>query len=293
VSDEPARPLAGLLRRLDLSARGSDEFVGDPGPGEGRLFGGLVAAQAVMAAGRTVEGRSLHSLHAYFLRPGRHGAPIGFSVDRIRDGRSFTTRRVVARQGDEAIFNLDASFVRPEEGIRHQDPMPEAPAPEGLPDWEDVRAEILRATQPSLEAQALRRPDGAIEVRDCDPDSSDPALRQPARKRVWIRPRGRLPGDPLVHAAVLVFASDRTLLSTAARPHGLVWGRRSGASLDHAVWLHRPARFDGWLLYASESPVAEAARGLVLGALYTRHGVRVASVAQEGLIRMAREASGR
>jgi acyl-CoA thioesterase-2 len=269
--------LGRLLRRLDLEPAGTDAFLGDPGPGEGRLFGGLVAAQAVVAAGRSVEARMLHSLHAYFLRPGRH-ASIRFAVERIRDGRTFATRRVVAEQEGEAIFSLSASFTRPEEGISHQDPMPEAPAPEGLVDWEDHRARLLGDP-------AARRPDGPVEVRVCDPDDLE-GRPQPPRKRIWLRARGALPEDPLLHAALLVYASDRTLLSTAARPHGLAWGRRRGASLDHALWLHHPARLDDWVLYVSESPAAHAARGLILGAMYTRAGLRLASVAQEGLIRV-------
>src|SRR5262249_37133961 len=150
----------------------------------------------------------------------------------------------------EAIFNLSASFTKPEDGLSHQESIrPEAPEPEGLPDWEDLRATLLGDP-------GNRRPDGPIEVRVCDPDSPDPNVRLPARRRVWIRPRGQLPEDPLVHAAVVVFASDRTLLRTAARPHGLTWRLRTGASLDHSVWFHRSFRFDGWLLFATESPVA-------------------------------------
>jgi acyl-CoA thioesterase-2 len=279
-----------LLRRLELATLGPDRFSADPGPGEGRLFGGLVAAQAVVAAGRTLgvgdgrDARFLHSLHAYFLRPGTHESAIELEVDRIRDGRTFTTRRVVARQSDEAIFELAASFARPEAGIEHQDPAPEAPEPEGLPDWEDLRARLLGD-------RAERRPDGPIEMRTCDPENpADPTARLPARRRVWIRPRGGLPEDPLLHAALLVYASDRMLISTAARPHGIPFGQRRGASLDHALWIHAPVRFDDWHLYASESPVARAARGLVLGAIYSRRGERIASVAQEGLIRTLRTA---
>jgi acyl-CoA thioesterase-2 len=282
--EEIQAPLAVLLDRLDLSSLERDRFLGDPEPGgDGPLFGGFVAAQAVMAAGRTVAAGFLHSLHAYFLRPGRHDLPIRYEVDRIRDGRSFTTRRVVAQQGGEAIFNLAASFVRPEPGIAHQSPMPEAPAPETMPDWEDERARILGDP-------ARRRPDGPVEVRICDPDDPNPGVRLPPRRRVWMRPRGTLPDDPRVHAAVLVYATDRTLLGTAARPHGLPWGHRIGASLDHAVWLHHAPRFDGWVLFASESPVAHEARGLILGALYDRAGRRIATVAQEGLIRVPRGA---
>src|SRR5262249_35066500 len=161
--------------------------------------------------GRTVEeGGMLHSLHAYFLRPGSHDVPLRFVVERIRDGRTFSTRRVLAHQGGEAIFTLSASFAREEEGVAHQDPMPDAPVPDALPDWEDVRAEILG--DPSL-----RRRDSAVELRMCDPEMFSDQPRA-ARQKVWMRPRGPIPGDPLLHAAVLVYASDRTLINTAARP---------------------------------------------------------------------------
>jgi acyl-CoA thioesterase-2 len=280
----PARtPLARLLRRLDLEEIQHDRFRGHPGSGEGRLFGGMVASQAFVACARTVTPeRRLHSLHAYFLRPGKHAEPIHYTVERIRDGRTFATRRVVAEQRGEAIFSMSASFCRDEEGISHQiRPMPEAPPPAGLPDWEEVRASIL----------GERRPEGPLEVRDCDPESADPSLRRPPYRRIWLRPRGEMPPEPLAHMAVLVFATDRTLLSTAARPHGLTWDRRVGASLDHAVWVHREPRLDGWLLYESESPAAHAARALVLGAIYSPDGVRIASVAQEGVLRRARGAT--
>jgi acyl-CoA thioesterase-2 len=273
--------MAGLLERLSVVHEGAARFTADPGPGKGRLFGGLVAAQACVAAGRTVPDRSLHSLHAYFLRPGRHGLPIRLAVHRIRDGLSFATRRVVAVQGGSAIFTLSASFCTPEDGIAHQEPMPDAPGPEGLIDWEDHRAQALGDP-------GLRRRDGPVEIRLCDPDDPTPGAVQEPRRQVWLRPRGALPEDPLLHAALLVYASDRTLLGTAARPHGLPWGRRVAASLDHALWLHQPARFDDWVLYASESPVAHAARGLVFGAMFSRSGARIASTAQEGLIREPR-----
>lgn len=270
-----------LLAQLDLEALDADLFQGDPGPGSGRLFGGLVAAQCAVAAGRTVEDdRQLHSLHGYFLRPGRHEIPIRFSVDRIRDGRSFTTRRVKAHQGGEAIFNLSASFAVPEEGIAHQEPMPDAPGPEGLPDWEDVRAAALGDA-------AIPRFDSAVEVRMCDLPNADRLPRQ----RTWLRVRSALPDDRRIHTAMLVYASDRTLLSTAARAHDIPWSHRMGASLDHSVWIHRPVHFDDWLLYAAESPVSHSARGLIFGGLFDRGGVRVASVAQEALIRDRRVAA--
>jgi acyl-CoA thioesterase-2 len=270
-------PLATLLACLALEPRGNDLFVGDPGPGEGRLFGGMVAAQSALAAGRTVpEERALHSLHAYFLRPGRHDAPIRFVVHRIRDGKSFTTRSVVAYQAGEAIFNLSASFALPESGIAHQEPPPEAPPPEQCEDWEAVRARILGDARFEMRS--------AAEVRIAEP--VDPSVAAPPRQRIWIRLRGAAPEDPLLHTALLVYMTDRTLASTVARPHALPWNQRMTASLDHAVWIHRPLRLDSrWLLYASESPAAFAARGIIFGGLF-QGDVRIASVAQEALIRV-------
>ncbi len=272
-----ASPLESLLERLDLEALDADLFLGDPGPGTGTLFGGMVAAQSVMAAARTVDAkRRLHSLHGYFLRPGRHDVPIRFVVDRIRDGRSFTTRRVKAHQAGEAIFNMSASFTRPEDGISHQDAMPEAPAPDEAESWEEI---IERLTG----APAVRHQDSPVEVRLCDPPARE---RRPARQRVWMRIRGEAPQDPFLRTALLVYATDRTLLSTAVRPHGIHWGRGMTASLDHAVWIHREVEIDGWLLFASESPVAHQARGLVFGGVFRPDGTRLASVAQEALIRL-------
>ena len=276
------QPVDELLRNLDLEPLDADLFLGHPGRGEGRLFGGMVAAQAVIAAGRSVEPeRRLHSLHSYFLRPGRHDVPLRFVVQRIRDGKTFTTRHVTAHQAGEAIFDLSASFTRAEEGLAHQDPMPDAPAPEGLPDWEVERARVLGNPK-------ARRLDTPIEVRLCDGPLLDSDEKRPAAQRNWLRVRGRLPDDPLVHTAMLVYATDRTLLATGARPHGLPWGKRMAASLDHAVWIHRAPRLDGWLLYSSVSPVAQDGRAMIFGSLHTPDGQRVASVAQEGLIRLMR-----
>ena len=276
------QPVDELLRNLDLEPLDSDLFLGHPGRGEGRLFGGMVAAQAVIAAGRSVDpARRLHSLHSYFLRPGRHDVPLRFVVQRIRDGKTFTTRHVTAHQAGEAIFDLSASFTLAEAGLAHQDPMPEAPAPEGLPDWEVERARVLGNPK-------ARRLDTPIEVRLCDGPLLDSNEKRPAAQRNWLRVRGRLPDDPLVHTAMLVYATDRTLLATGSRPHGLPWGKRMAASLDHAVWIHRAPRLDGWLLYSSESPVAQDGRAMIFGALHTPDGQRIASVAQEGLIRLIR-----
>jgi acyl-CoA thioesterase-2 len=275
-------PLAALLRALELEALGDGDtgeiFVGDPGPGDGRLFGGTVAAQGVVAASRTVDGdRRLHSLHGYFLRPGRHGAPIRLVVDRLRDGRTYTTRRVKAEQRGEVVFNLSASFAHPESGIEHQEPMPEVPGPEGLPD----RDELL--------ARRLGRPrfPSAVEIRLGDTHWLDLAEGERAQPRQanWVRVAGRLPDDETIHTAVLVYATDRGLLSTAALPHRYDWRRGMAASLDHAVWIHRPVRFDDWLLFASTSPVAHGSRGLIFGGVFDRTGRRIASLAQEAVIR--------
>ena len=271
-----------LVTCLKLDPLDRDLFLGDPGPGEGRLFGGMVAAQSVMAAGLTVDPeRRLHSLHSYFLRPGRHDAPLRFVVDRIRDGKTFTTRRVVAHQAGEAIFSMATSFAQPEEGISHQEPMPDAPPPDECEDREKQRKRIQGG--PSVRWRS------AVEVRVAADSSDDDAARREPRQRNWVRVLGPLPDDPLVHTATLVYATDRSLLETAARPTGLSFDQRVGASLDHAVWIHRPVVLDErWLLYATESPAAHAERGIIFGGLFYPDGTRVASVAQEALIRAKR-----
>ena len=271
-----------LMRRLDLEPLAEDCFLGHAGRGEGRVFGGMLAAQALVAAGRTVAAAQPHSLHLYFVRGGRHGVPVTWSVTRVRDGYSFTLRHVVAEQSGATILTATASFTTKHGGLAHQDPMPAVPDPDGLEDWEDLRVRALGA-------DTVRRPDGPLEMRDCDPATAAPRAGRPARRRVWMRPRTPLPtDDPLLHAAVLVYGTDRGLLGTAARPHGLVMGNALGASLDHTAWFHHPIRFDDWVLYDMTSPVAAAGRGLCHGALFTRTGERIASVAQEGLIRVRR-----
>jgi len=280
-----------LCERLRLEPLDRDLFLANPGPGEGRLFGGLVAAQSVMAAIATVKDGDgadaepaslLHSIHAYFLRPGRYDLPIRFVVHRIRDGRTFTTRRVVAHQAGEAIFNMAASFARPEEGMSHQQAMPETGPPDGLEEWTTLRYRSLGLPEP----QEFESP---IEVRVLDPTEFDSDRPRDPKRKVWIRPRGILPDDPALHTAALVYSTDRTLLSTAMLGLGVKPGKQvMGASLDHAVWLHHPIRFDDWILFTSESPISHAARGLIFGSLYRRDGVQLASVAQEGLIRERR-----
>lgn len=283
-----------LLAILDLEAIELNTFRGfNPGGTDRlRVFGGQVAGQALIAAGRTVVGldgppRLVHSLHAYFLRPGDPTIPILYEVDRIRDGRSFATRRVTAIQRGEAIFSLSASFHIVEEGVNHQAPMPDVPDPETLPDWRTRMAPYAKQLGESFD-----RPK-SIDMRPVDEPirtHPDEAVRAP-RYRVWFRANGKLPDDPLLHACVVAYASDMTLLDTTMLPHGLIWeehGRGSQASLDHAMWFHRPFRADDWLLYDQQSPTASGARGLGTGTIYTRDGTLVVSVVQEGLVRTAR-----
>ena len=224
---------------------------------------------------------TIHSLHAYFLKGGAHDAPIRFVVERIRDGRTFSTRHVVAYQKGEAIFDLSASFTRPEEGIAHQGAMPEAPGPDGLPDFEELRGEIL------LDAERKRR-SKAIEIRAVEPD--EPGRQLPPHRRMWVRPVGSLPDDRLVRMPRSW--STPATAPCSARQRGPM-ASRSGSGCrpvwTHSVWFHGPVTFDDWLLYSTESPVARHARGMVFGSLWTREGQCVASVAQEGIIRVARE----
>jgi acyl-CoA thioesterase-2 len=255
------------------------------------VFGGQVIAQALIAAQRTVEGRTLHSLHVYFILGGDPREPILFEVERIRDGRSFTTRRVVARQRGEAIFALSASFQVEEEGLEHQYPMPDVPDPEGLPDPVQLAALAGEAAQQRVKGFFDHiRP---IELRPLDLRRYQPAQagqKRDPRQSIWIRIAGRLPDDPAIHRAALAYLSDMTLLDTVLVAHGysISSGRFQVASLDHAIWLHRPFRADEWLLYVQDSPSACGARGLTRGLLYTRAGALVASVAQEGLLRARR-----
>ena len=279
--------LQRLLTQLDLKRIDTDTFEGEAGDGWHRLFGGHVAAQAVIAAYRTVADGAIHSLHAYFVRAGSHDEPIRYVVDRIRDGRTFTTRDVVAYQSDEAIFNLSCSFAKPEPGVTRGPEPPSLPGPEGLEPWgfpfpgrQEDRARMM-----SFERES------AIEIRTVD-GVAPPSDDMP-RRRVWMRVRGVPPEDPAIHAALLTYASDRGFIATVFagktwRPRGMA-GMGTSASLDHSIWFHHPPRFDDWLLFTSESPVANAARALILGQVYRRDGVQVASVVQEALIREPRD----
>jgi acyl-CoA thioesterase-2 len=281
------KALEALLDLLDLEQIELNIFRGrSPDERRQRIFGGQVAGQALVAAGRTAPpDRPVHSLHAYFIRPGDPSVPLVYIVDRTRDGRSFTTRRVAAVQHGRTIFTLSASFHHAEPGSEHADPMPEVPPPDQVERNADRWARIL--------GQHYPRPfDGPFDLRSVGPLSveaqRDPSL-QTTRSRVWLRVDGELPDDPLLHVCLMTYASDMTLLDTVLTGHGLSWadGRTSGASLDHAMWFHRSFRADRWLLYAQESPVAFGGRGLARGQVFTDEGQLVVSVMQEGLIRTA------
>ena len=256
-------------------------------PGWGRGFGGQVLGQALSAAEQTVpEGRTVHSFHGYFLRPGDAQKPIVYDVERIRDGRGFTTRRVVAIQDGRPIYSMGSSFQADEPGYDHQDPMPlDVPAPEALTsELELARANADRIPL-MMRAQAVA--DRPIEIRAVEPfNVLRPKVAEP-RARYWYRAAGSLPDEPHLHQYLLAYASDFQFLGTSLRPHGRSWlsPGMHVASLDHAMWFHRPFRFDDWLLYVIDSPSASGARGLVRGQFFTRDGVLVASTAQEGLIR--------
>jgi acyl-CoA thioesterase-2 len=275
-----------LVEILDLEELEVNVFRGrSPKEKRQRVFGGQVAGQALVAAGRTVERGVCHSLHAYFLRPGDVSVPILYLVNRVRDGRSFTTRRVDAIQHGHAIFILHASFQPEEAGPEHQVAMPDAPPPEQLPSFEERIAAVKDQLPPDVVEWATReRP---IETRAVNPGNPFQPVKRPPRQLVWIRAAGRLPDDPMLHQCVVAYASDMTLLDTATLPHAIAWNDPSYvmASLDHAMWFHRPFRADEWFLYAQESPAAAGARGFATGNLFTRDGRLVVSVAQEGLIR--------
>lgn len=276
-----------LLSILDLEQLEHNLFRGrSPQSGWQRVFGGQVVGQALVAAKRTVETRHAHSMHCYFMRPGDPEVPIIYEVDRIRDGKSFTTRRVVAIQHGQAIFSMSASFQIEESGLDHQIAMPEVTAPEKLPSEADLKALFLKdAPEPVRRYWERDRP---IELRPADLRHYVTHEKLEPIQNVWIRASGPLPDDPDIHRAVLAYASDMTLLDTALFPHGrMIFDQGlQVASLDHALWIHRPFRADEWLLYAEDSPSASGARGFNRGSLFRRDGSLVASVAQEGLIRL-------
>lgn len=280
--------LDDLVRLLALERIEENLFRGQSQDlGWGTVFGGQVLGQALSAAAQTVPSdRRVHSMHAYFLRPGDVSKPIVYDVDRIRDGSSFTTRRVVAIQSGQPIFNLAASFHKDEPGFDHQAAMPAAPPPLGLEtDQERFAAVAQRLPKFALAGATAERP---IELRmvDASDDLFHPEPRDP-RRMVWLRAVGPLPDNPALHAYLLAYASDFSFVTTALLPHGVTWltpGMQI-ASIDHVMWFHRPVRIDEWLLYVMDSPSAHGARGLARGLIFAADGTLVASAAQEGLIR--------
>ncbi len=279
--------LTGLLNVLDLKPEpGEDDtFVGESQRQPfGRVYGGQVLSQALRAAQLTVDAdRPVHSLHGYFLRAGDSNEPITFAVERLRDGRSFSARRTHALQFGRPILSMIVSFQQPADGLDHQDPMPEVPDPDGLPTLDQRYGHL---DDPVARYWLRQRP---MDLRHVDPPLFiEPAPQRTSRQAVWMRAVGRLPDDPALHAAVLAYASDYLLLEPILRAHGRTFSQLGlkMASLDHAMWWHRPARADEWLLYVQSSPSASESRGLGLGRIYSRDGRLVCSVAQEGMLRV-------
>lgn len=277
-----------LLEQMDLERIEENLFRGQSRDLVGRrVFGGQVLGQALIAARQTVPAdRLAHSIHCYFLRPGDMNAPIVYDVDRIRDGGSFTTRRVVAIQYGRAIFNMSASFQVSEPGVEHQMEMPAVPQPEKLVSDYELRKKVVDKVPEKLRERFMRR--RPIEMRPVEPMNPFKPKKRPPHQYLWLRAVDRLPNDPSLHQAVLAFASDYNLLSTALLPSGLSFMKRNiqAASLDHAMWFHRDFRVDEWLLYAMDSPSSSNARGFNRGNIFSRDGRLVASVTQEGLIRL-------
>jgi acyl-CoA thioesterase-2 len=289
-----ASAVQDLLAILDLERLEVNLFRGrSPQSRWQRVYGGQVIGQALVAAVRTVEGRAPHSMHAYFLLPGDPKIPIIYEVERIRDGRSFATRRVLAIQHGHPIFSMAVSFHDREDGLSHQARMPDVPGPDSLANESEVRQKFL-ATMPEPVRRYYER-ERPIELRPVELDRYLGRKLEDGRFHVWIRTTGKLPDDPAIHQCVLAYASDMTLLDTALAPHGRTLFEREfmAASLDHALWLHRPFRADDWLLYAQDSPSLNGSRGFSRGLIFTQDGTLVASVAQEGLVRLRRPAEER
>lgn len=287
MSGSRPNPMEQLIKTLDLEQLEHNLYRGtSPDIGWQRVFGGQVIAQALVAAQRTVDAdRFVHSLHAYFVRPGDPSVPIVYQVERLRDGGSFATRHVQAIQHGRAIFTLSSSFQRDEEGYEHQIALPDVPAPEELMDEAEFKR-IFLPKAPEAIRRYWERP-RPIELRPTSLKHYLTTEKLEPLQDVWVRTVGDVPGDRGVQAAILAYLSDMTLLDASLYPHGtsVFDPRLQAASLDHAMWFHRPIRFDDWLLYSQDSPSASGGRGMTRGSLYTRSGVLVASVAQEGLIR--------
>ncbi|WP_152205468.1 acyl-CoA thioesterase [Marinobacter changyiensis] len=275
-----------LVELLDIAPVGDDHFQGESEDlGFPNVFGGQVLGQALMAASRTVESRLPHSMHAYFLRPGNHRLPIDYEVQRVRDGGSFTVRRVIARQEGKEILTGSVSFQIAEDGYEHQMAMPPAPDVDGLKSEQEY-SEMLRPYIPEGLQQLLTR-QRPIEIRPVNPVNPLKPEPRPPQKQSWLRAQGELPDDPVLHRCLLAYASDFSFLGTSLHPHGITFMSpdMQVASLDHAIWFHRDFRMDDWLLYDKDSPSAFGGRGFNRGSFFTRDGVMVASTAQEALIR--------
>ena len=277
--------LDDLIALLDLESIEVNIFRGvSPAENRQRVFGGQVAGQALVAAVRTVDDadRRVHSLHAYFLRPGDPNVPILYLVDRIRDGRSFSTRRVVAVQHGQAIFNLQASFQIEEQGLDHHATMPTVPPAESLPDF---RTRMAPYKEKMGDWYDRPRP---IDIRYIGAGPFDRKGTSTSTQQVWMRADGQLPDNPVLHQCIVTYASDMTLLDTIALPHGVAWDNEGVqmASLDHAIWFHRPFRADEWLLYDQSTPSTSNSRGLASGSIYTADGALALTVVQEGLLRV-------
>ncbi len=279
--------LADLLQLLELERIEDNIFRGESRDiGGERVFGGQVLGQALTAASYTAGLRQVHSLHAYFLLPGDVNAPIVYEVDIARDGKSFSTRRVVAIQHGRPIFNMAASFQMPEEGLDHGVAMPDVPGPDGLPDVREMAPELFEKVPDKLRRFMMHvRP---FEYRFVEPTQIAPPVVAEPRRHLWIKTIGPLPDNLDLHRNVLAYLSDYQLIATALRPHGVDYtnGNVQLATLDHAMWFHRPCRVDDWLLYAIDSPSASGGRGLAFGRFFTRDGKLVASTAQEGVVRI-------
>jgi acyl-CoA thioesterase II len=279
--------LADLLKLLELERIEDRIFRGESRDlGGARVFGGQVLGQALTAASYTVRDRQVHSLHAYFLVAGDVNAPIVYEVDVARDGKSFSNRRVVAIQHGQPIFNMTASFQVPEEGLEHAAPMPQVPGPEGLADVRELAPDVIpKVPEKMRRFLTHERP---FEFRPVEPIHVVTPPRAAPVRHIWLKTLAKLPDNADLHRNVLAYVSDYQLVSTATLPHGIHFaeGNVQLASLDHAMWFHRPFRADEWLLYAMESPNASGGRGLALGRFFTRDGALVASTAQEGVVRV-------
>ena len=288
----PNATIDDWVRQVNVRPTDYDNFRGDVDQQEGRLFGGLVLAQSLVAAGRTISFGNIHSLHAYFLRAGQSKEPIDYAVERIREGRNFLTRRVTAHQAGHTIFEASVSFVAPEDGVSHQEPMPDAPDPESCrPWWETIAMPRIGegAIPEQFRGRMNRRWNNPIDLRAAnEPTREDDGTGRLPHRVVWGKMSGQLPEDPILHAAGLVYFSDSGLVATVAHHYGIWMPGGASASLDHAMWFHRPPRFDDWVLYTSYSPAAASARGVIFAGMYNRQGERIASVAQEGLFRKPR-----